>query len=174
MYRFQTADPTFHEPVVGPIVADYKEVVLHPMDFKTMEEKANLHQYKSVDEFLVDINWIVHNCYIYNSHNHPLTANAKQFYKLIHSMIVDLEICPDCFKNFHIKPDTWFVEVCRKPHGVVWAKLTGMPPLNQLRIYSNVYAFIVFAGHPFWPGKVVRLSTNKKEADVRFFGAHDR
>lgn len=29
-------------------------------------------------------------------------------------------------------------------------------------------------GHPFWPAKVVRIDAKKKEADCRFFGAHDR
>lgn len=95
------------------------------MNLEAIESKAQKNEYKCVETFLADINWIVHNCYIYNSHNHPLTTNAKQFYKLAQGKIVDLEICPDCFKNFHVKPSSWFVELCRKPHALVWAKVTG-------------------------------------------------
>lgn len=151
--KSQSADPSFHVPVIRTMFPDYYENVINPTDFEAIEKKVRSNEYSSTQAFLSDVRWIVHNCCIYNNHTHPLTSNAKSFMKLTTTKIVDLEICPDCFKHFHVKPKTWFTEVCRKAHSLVWAKVIG---------------------HPFWPGKVVQIDPVKKEADVRFFGAHDR
>lgn len=63
----------------------------------------------------------------------------------------EIENCASCYLNANTKKD-WFVEVCPKPHLLVWAKLKGFP---------------------YWPAKV--MSTNPQGmVDVRFFGAHDR
>jgi len=47
----------------------------------------------------------------------------------------------------------YFAAICRKPHSIVWAKLSG---------------------HPYWPAKVVRYDQHKNMIDVRFFGTHDK
>ncbi|KAI1301445.1 Protein kinase C-binding protein 1 [Halotydeus destructor] len=147
-----TADPSFH--LFNPDShTDYKQTIVRPIDFTDIENSASRDEYKCVDQFLADLHWIVHNCYVYNNSSHPLTANAKQFWKQATGLMVDMEVCPDCFANQIEKPETWFTEVCNRPHILVWAKVTG---------------------HPFWPGKLVRLSASKKDADIRFFGGHER
>lgn len=65
----------------------------------------------------------------------------------------EIENCPDCYLNAHVKKDVWFTEACRLPHPLVWAKLKGFP---------------------YWPGKLMRLNSRDNHGDVRFFGAHDR
>lgn len=63
----------------------------------------------------------------------------------------EIENCPTCYLNANTKKN-WFVEVCPKPHVLLWAKLKGFP---------------------YWPAKA--MSTNSQGmVDVRFFGAHDR
>ncbi|KFB38063.1 AGAP002983-PA-like protein [Anopheles sinensis] len=63
-----------------------------------------------------------------------------------------METCRECFMNLYKKQATWFKEACTKPHLLVWAKLKGFP---------------------HWPGKVMSVNGNN-QADVRFFGEHDR
>ncbi len=65
----------------------------------------------------------------------------------------EVENCPDCYLNAHVKKDVWFTEACRLPHPLVWAKLKGFP---------------------YWPGKLMRINSKDNHGDVRFFGAHDR
>lgn len=128
LFIIQSADGSFyHIPVsTHEQYAEYKACVIHPMDFEMMEKKAKNSEYKSSQEFLADVAWIVHNCTIIHNGNSLLAGNARQLAKNALTKIVDLEICPDCYKNFHQKPKTWFTEVCRRPHALVWAKVTGM------------------------------------------------
>lgn len=48
---------------------------------------------------------------------------------------------------------SWFIEPCRRPHPIVWAKLKGFP---------------------FWPAKALPRINGAGYIDVRFFGEHDR
>lgn len=66
--------------------------------------------------------------------------------------MAEIENCPSCYLNANTKKHTWFIEVCPRPHLLVWAKLKGFP---------------------YWPAKVMSITTSGM-ADVRFFGAHDR
>lgn len=66
--------------------------------------------------------------------------------------MAEIENCPSCYLNANTKKHTWFIEVCPRPHLLVWAKLKGFP---------------------YWPAKVMSINTSGM-SDVRFFGAHDR
>lgn len=149
----ETSEPSFFHPVDEIQFPVYRKFILHPMDFATMDGRIKRGEYESPDSFLSDVKWILHNTYIYNQHDHPLTVNARYFVRVAKNEASELEVCPDCFSNFYVYPKTWFSEVCKHPHPLVWAKLKG---------------------HPFWPGKVVQVNRIKKEVDVRFFGAHDK
>lgn len=76
---------------------------------------------------------------------------AKSLLKVAKQETQNIETCPECYINANTLPDTWFVEVCEKPHLVLWAKLKGFP---------------------FWPAKAMGI--NAQGVDVRFFGDHDR
>lgn len=66
--------------------------------------------------------------------------------------MAEIENCPSCYLNANTKKNTWFVEVCPRPHLLVWAKLKGFP---------------------YWPAKAM-CTNSAGMVDVRFFGAHDR
>ncbi|RWS07781.1 protein kinase C-binding protein 1-like protein [Dinothrombium tinctorium] len=149
----QTADVTFHHPVSEAMFPDYKLSIIHPMDFATIEKNIRAKMYGCTESLLADVKWILHNCYIFNNHNHPLTKNAQYFFKVAKNEMGEIEVCPNCFRNFYTYHDKWFIQPCQKPHALVWARLKG---------------------HPFWPAKVVRLDKAKNEVDARFFGAHER
>ena len=145
------------EPFLKPVDAlqfpAYKDYVSCPMDIQSMERNIRRKQYGSTEAMLADCKWILHNCIIFNSHQSKLTSIAKNIVKVCKHEMQEIENCPDCYLNAHIKKDTWFTEACRFPHPLVWAKLKGFP---------------------YWPGKIMRVNSENVLADIRFFGAHDR
>ncbi|OSD06821.1 Bromodomain-domain-containing protein [Trametes coccinea BRFM310] len=56
----------FLTPVDPQEVADYYDVIAHPMDLSTMEHKLETNQYTDVDAFLDDAQLIIDNCRTYN------------------------------------------------------------------------------------------------------------
>ena len=95
------------------------------MDFSTIEKNVRNQTYGCTEALIADVKFIVHNCYIYNGSNHPLTKNANYFLKVAKNEMVEIEICPNCFKNFYTHHDKWFIEPCAKPHLLVYAKMRG-------------------------------------------------
>lgn len=144
------------EPFLKPVdpvqFPAYKDYISCPMDMQSMERNIRRKQYGSTEAMLADCKWILHNCIIFNSPSSKLTSIAKSIVKVCKHEMQEVENCPDCYLNAHIKKDTWFTEACRFPHPLVWAKLKGFP---------------------FWPGKIMRVNS-ENNSDIRFFGAHDR
>ena len=144
------------EPFLKPVdplqFPAYKDYISCPMDIQSMERNIRRKQYGSTEAMLADCKWILHNCIIFNSPASKLTSIAKNIVKVCKHEMQEIENCPDCYLNAHIKKDTWFTEACRFPHPLVWAKLKGFP---------------------YWPGKIMRVNSDNN-ADIRFFGAHDR
>jgi len=85
-----------------------------------------------------------------------LTNAAKQLIKVARQEVSEIEACPDCYahsRNLPRPQPSWFIEPCRRPHPLVWAKLKGFP---------------------FWPAKAMPRVNSQGHVDVRFFGEHDR
>lgn len=80
-----------------------------------------------------------------------MMAALKTLLKASKQEMFDIETCAECYSNANTKADTWFTEVCTKPHLILWAKLKGFP---------------------YWPAKAMTVNVNL--VDVRFFGEHDR
>ncbi|KAK3103635.1 hypothetical protein FSP39_020657 [Pinctada imbricata] len=57
----------FTEPVSLEEVPDYRDYIDHPMDFETMRNKIDNHQYKTMDDFEADFDLIIKNCMKYNA-----------------------------------------------------------------------------------------------------------
>ncbi|XP_058169256.1 MYND-type zinc finger-containing chromatin reader Zmynd8 [Anopheles ziemanni] len=127
------------------------ERVTHHMDLVEISNKLKAKQYSTTEEFLADLNWIVHNITICSDNSKTLSV-AKVLYKVGRLQIVNMETCRECYMNVHRKQATWFKEACKNPHLLVWAKLKGFP---------------------HWPGKLMSVNANN-QADIRFFGEHDR
>ena len=169
----QTADPSFHQPVLLANYPDFEEKIIHAISFQDVEQKCAANAYQTPQEMLADLAWILHNSFIYNSASHALTANAKQFVKLATGKVVDLEMCPDCFNHFKTKPATWFLESCSKPHVLVSARVAGQFAASVSCDATHVAT--TATGYPFWPAKLVGVDRREKVADVRFFGSgHER
>lgn len=37
--------------------------------------------------------------------------------------MAEIDTCADCYVHAHTKRETWFLEPCRRPHLLLWAKL---------------------------------------------------
>ncbi|KAL1490328.1 hypothetical protein ABEB36_013042 [Hypothenemus hampei] len=150
MIQCQGSEPFIHE-VSDAEFPDYKKYIIQPMDLTLLEKNIRENVYGSPQAFEADAKWILHNSIIFNSYQSKLTSVAKTIIKICKQEMSEIENCPSCYLNANTKKKTWFVEVCPKPHLLVWAKLRGFP---------------------FWPGKA--MSCKDGNVDVRFFGAHDR
>ncbi|ESO07805.1 hypothetical protein HELRODRAFT_170360 [Helobdella robusta] len=56
----------FAYPVTDEEAPGYSDIISHPMDYWTMGEKINNHQYSNFDEFESDFQLIIDNCTLYN------------------------------------------------------------------------------------------------------------
>jgi len=141
----------FTKPVDISEFPTYREMVVHAVDFISLERNIKRKFYGSTEAFSSDARWIAHNSVIFNGANSKVTTMAKSLVKILKQDMSEIETCPDCYLNAHQKPKTWFIEACRSAHPLIWARLKGFP---------------------FWPAKAVKLKDGA--VDVRFFGRHDR
>ncbi|CAG9771154.1 unnamed protein product [Ceutorhynchus assimilis] len=149
MIKCQGSEPFIH-PVSGAECPDYNKYIIQPMNLTRLSQNIKDNLYGSPQAFEADAKWILHNSIIFNSSQSKLTSHAKSIIKICKQEMAEIENCSSCYLNANSNKD-WFVDVCPKPHLLVWAKLRGFP---------------------FWPGKV--MSYKDGNVDVRFFGAHDR
>uniref|UniRef100_A0A8C6RH37 Tyrosine-protein kinase BAZ1B n=1 Tax=Nannospalax galili TaxID=1026970 RepID=A0A8C6RH37_NANGA len=74
-YRFSWP---FREPVTRDEAEDYYDVIDHPMDFQTMQNKCSCGNYRSVQEFLTDMKQVFTNAELYNCRgSHVLSCMGK-------------------------------------------------------------------------------------------------
>uniref|UniRef100_A0A182TAV8 PWWP domain-containing protein n=1 Tax=Anopheles maculatus TaxID=74869 RepID=A0A182TAV8_9DIPT len=121
------------------------------MDLAVLNELQAQKAYKSSEEFLTDVGWIVHNMSIYPD-NMGLLKHARALQKRAKQEVEEMEPCYECYIKANTLCEDWFREPCSKPHLLVWAKMKG---------------------YPYWPAKLYVINSNN-QAFVRFFGAHDR
>ncbi|XP_017783815.1 PREDICTED: protein kinase C-binding protein 1 isoform X2 [Nicrophorus vespilloides] len=143
------------EPFLYPVneeeFPEYKRYIVKAMDLTQLGKNLLNNIYLNTNAFEADTKWILHNSIIFNSYQSKLTTTAKTIVKICKQEMSEIENCANCYRNANTKED-WFVEVCPKPHMLLWAKLKGFP---------------------FWPAKAMTVNTTGM-VDVRFFGAHDR
>ncbi|XP_060813477.1 MYND-type zinc finger-containing chromatin reader ZMYND8 isoform X1 [Bombus pascuorum] len=161
MREYPGSEP-FWKPVELSEAPNYLDYVVKPMDLSLLESNVRAKLYGSTDAFMADAKWIQHNCIVFNTcggvytDTSKLTNAAKQIIKLARQEVSEIEACPDCYahgRNLPRPQPAWFIEPCRRPHPLVWAKLKGFP---------------------FWPAKAMPRINSQGFIDVRFFGEHDR
>ncbi|CAH0393008.1 unnamed protein product [Bemisia tabaci] len=147
----------FTEPVDLIEFPDYRDHIVNPVHLGQIQANINNKFYGSTESFIADIKWLYHNSIIYNGLNSSLTAVAKSILVRCKSKMNQLERCVDCFKkSFEYSISESFLEPCRQPHLLVWAK---------------------FKGYPFWPSKVFHWKMDNKNnciVEVKFFNDYSR
>ncbi|KAF5295410.1 hypothetical protein FQA39_LY13071 [Lamprigera yunnana] len=182
MLQVAGCEPFLH-PVKDDDFPEYKNYIVHPMDITCLERNIKKKVYGSPQAFETDAKWILHNSIIFNScmlnvkivfyitiiflDQSKLTSIAKSMLKICKQEMIEIENCATCYLNANTKKRTWFIEVCPKPHVLVWAKLKGNTGIYKFK------AKLIFTGFPYWPAKAMRTNSLGM-VDVRFFGAHDR
>lgn len=149
--RYISGAEVFEGPVDTDQFPTYLEHIINPMHLSLLEKNIKKKMYGSTEAFVADASWIVHNCIIFNSFNSKLTSVSKNILRVCKQEMAEIENCPDCYNYAYTSDENWFIQVCQKPHVLVWAKLKGFP---------------------YWPAKAMRHQSDT--IDVRFFGAHDR
>jgi len=68
----------FHQPVPVKVVADYYDVIKHPVDIETLKQRCQEHAYHSREGFLSDIQLLYSNSLTYNGTEHAFTKTARK------------------------------------------------------------------------------------------------
>ncbi|KAF2664181.1 Bromodomain-containing protein [Microthyrium microscopicum] len=71
-------------------VADYYEVIKHPMDLGTMEERHEKDQYPTPEDFIRDAMLIFNNCRKYNNETTPYSKAATRLEKFMWTKIKEI------------------------------------------------------------------------------------
>lgn len=156
---FDSVDSIVDDPLVNLV------------NLSTLSER--IATYTSIDAFLIDVQWIEHNCivlytskncldpfffrrcmkisffFIFHLANHEISQSALSLHEYFVMEIDFMQKCVECYSNFVRYPGSSFVMVCQQPHLIIWAKMK-----------SKIY----------WPAKL--MSIEGEWASVRFFGDH--
>ncbi|KAF9058808.1 Bromodomain-containing protein [Rhodocollybia butyracea] len=76
-------------PVPAEDVPDYYDVILHPMDFSTMEHKLDNNQYPTVEDFVNDARLVFNNCRSYNQEDSVYHKCANSLEKFVNEQLKD-------------------------------------------------------------------------------------
>ena len=138
----------FQQEVKEEIAPGYRELIFHPIDLCKIER--NVSSYESILHLRYDVEWLLHNCIIYNGSKHSLSKIARQIVKLCRMELNEIECCANCYRLSCISSPGWFTQVCDPPHSTVMAEN------KEVR------------GSPSWPGKLI--NKGREKCDIRFFG----
>ncbi|KAG6355242.1 hypothetical protein INS49_004324 [Diaporthe citri] len=89
MQNHQSAWP-FLVPVNKDEGSYYYDVIKEPMDLSTMEQKLEMDQYTTLEDFTKDATLIFKNCRQYNSESTPYTKSADKLEKFMWSKIKEI------------------------------------------------------------------------------------
>lgn len=148
-----------------------------------MSQKAANGKYLSIEDLWSDIKWIDHNTKVHRaSKSNSIIILVNQAVRIfIHfsnlmcvyftddagaieatkwlinftkGEIYTIRLCHECYWRANKHQDNWFIELCTKPHLLVWAKQKGFP---------------------YWVAKLMAVDCDKQTVDVQFFGGgHER
>jgi len=68
----------FREPVNVEEVVDYLEIIKEPMDLRTIERKVSHNEYKTLEDFVDDVQLVFDNARLYNPEESVYYKNANQ------------------------------------------------------------------------------------------------
>ncbi|KND03610.1 uncharacterized protein SPPG_01085 [Spizellomyces punctatus DAOM BR117] len=101
-------DGIFAEPVTPELAPDYHLFITNPMDFSTMMQKLENHEYKDVGSFETDVELIWQNCMTYNKPETPYWKTAQRFQKRGRPLLEELK---QKITGFPIDPDSGILSI---------------------------------------------------------------
>jgi len=69
-----------------------------------------------------------------------LTGIAKVLLKICKQEMSEIENCPDCYLNAHIRKDSWFIEVCVSTEAAMKSVLRNIMrcPIGVCMVYGSL------------------------------------
>lgn len=78
-------------------IQDYRKIIQNPMDFGTIKENLKKHEYKSMRQFLQDVELVFRNCFLYNGEASQVSLMCKkvqeEYLTQCQQLNVDFYIC---------------------------------------------------------------------------------
>lgn len=105
-------------------------LIVKQMSLKILESRIKSRFYKVTESFIHDIKQLEHN---WNIVDRSKTKTLKTIVKYVNTEINELEACVFCYEKSFVSSD-WFVEPCKRPHLLIWAKLKGV---RNLKIHES-------------------------------------
>lgn len=140
-------------------------LIANKVSFETIGEKLNKNQYRSSEEFLNEIRWILKNSILLKVST-KLKNVIRGLYSLIYWYVGDIKLCPFCLEHYFKNKITWLSNPCQKQHTLIW--------VGWQRKYK--YKNKSCKGHnndrQFWPAKIMRFGSyeeGKKFVMAKFF-----
>ncbi|XP_071035164.1 MYND-type zinc finger-containing chromatin reader Zmynd8 [Parasteatoda tepidariorum] len=97
-----------------------------PMDSEEYRcVQKGIQQYESHVELIEDIEWIQHNCIIIYGDKSQIATSAKKILHEVQKMLKDALDCPECYYKKIGNEPLAFLNICKIPHPLVWAKVKG-------------------------------------------------
>lgn len=103
-------------------------LIVTQMSLRTLESRIKERVYTTTEAFVHDIKQLEHN---WNIVDRSKTKTLKSIVKYVNSEINELEACVYCYETSFITGE-WFVQTCKRPHLLIWAKLKGV----RLRVFQ--------------------------------------
>lgn len=86
------ASSAFRQPVdyMALKIPNYPDIVKHPMDLSTIDQRLKQNKYSSVSAFASDFEQIVNNCYLFNGPDHGISQQARKMQSSFNSQMNNL------------------------------------------------------------------------------------
>lgn len=97
-------------------------LIVTQISLKTLESRIKNHYYQVTESFVHDIRQLEHNWTIVDRSK---SKTLKAIIKYVVTEINELEACVYCYEKSFVSGE-WFVQPCKRPHLLIWAKLKGV------------------------------------------------
>lgn len=88
----------FFNPLDKQLFPNYDEYVTNHMDLEIVQKNVTERKYRTTDEFVADVSWMLHNASIYPNNN-KLLPIAKAVVKVGKQEVNEIEACNECYFN---------------------------------------------------------------------------
>lgn len=142
-----------HRKLKLATLPNYYHLVYRHVDLGTIMERVEQKKYRSLEEFEVNAQDMVHTSAVYYGLKSDRMRLSQLTLNDCRYDLAEIRICVDCYLSSNNKVGKdWFCRPCNPPHELAWVHMKGFG---------------------FWPAKI--LCRSEGRVDVRFFGKrHER
>ncbi|OXA61418.1 protein kinase C-binding protein 1 [Folsomia candida] len=141
------------------VYQDFRSCRPQVVDMKTLENLVVQERFQTVEGFITQLKWLLHNSIVFNGRTARVTALTSEFLTMAFTDLNNVVwTCVDCQLQINVTPQDrshdFFLLPCRTPHPVIWVKLDG---------------------YPWWPAKLIGTKNfDEDTVQVFFFGDYTK